>query len=263
MRRAQPGVRQRQTTEEAGQAHILARSSVITGSKARRNERATRAMPFTAKSAGQRIGAHGNERLDQLRQRIQAGAGGDGGRQAVGELGIDQGNARQQERAAQAHLDALLGRGQDGIAGHFGARAGGGRDGDKGHGRPGQRLAAADDLEVIQRLALVGQQRGDRFAGVDGAAAAETDDEIAALATGQLAAKPDGLGGRLAASPQMSRSQHGALPGRPAADRRRPAGAGHHQGALPETGGQCARLVEGAGTEDDPRCGRKLEAHAV
>ena len=76
-------------------------------------------------------------------------------------------------------LTRCAGTGEDGIAGDFAAGAGGGGDGDAGCGGVGERTAVADDFEVVQRVAGIGEQGGDRFGGIERAAAAEGDDEIA------------------------------------------------------------------------------------
>ena len=49
---------------------------------------------------------------------------------------------------------------------------------------------SADDLDVIQRVAAVGEQRRDRLSGIEHAAAAEADDQIALHLAGPLSAGP-------------------------------------------------------------------------
>ena len=61
-----------------------------------------------------RLGA--DERLDQLRQGVQAGGGGQCRRQVVGQLGIDDRHAGQHARAAEAGLDAVLARQEHRVA---------------------------------------------------------------------------------------------------------------------------------------------------
>ena len=79
-----------------------------------------------------RIGLDGHERLDQLRQRVQAGARRHLRRQAVRQLGVDQRQARQHVRAAQAGLHVVFGRASTALRVDLGAGARGGGDGDDG-----------------------------------------------------------------------------------------------------------------------------------
>ena len=120
-----------------------------------------------------------DERLDELRQRVEPARGDDLGRQTGEEIGIDQRGARQHEGAAQARLDPVLGRGQHRVLGDLRAGARGRRDRDERERAPGERLAAADDLQIVERIAAVREQRGNRLAGVERAAAAERDHEVA------------------------------------------------------------------------------------
>src|SRR5438876_941943 len=57
---------------------------------------------------------------------------------------------------------------------------------DDRHGRVGQRPGATDEFEIIKNFASICRQGGDGFGGVDRAAAAEADDEVAFLAASEL-----------------------------------------------------------------------------
>ena len=149
----------------------------------------------------------------------------------------------------------MFGRGQHGVAGDFRAGARGSRDGDEGRRRRGQRLALPDDLQVIQRVAAIGEQRRDGFTRVDGAAAAYANHQIACGVTRALYALPD--------------HRHGGF----AADRKRLArdaqalqfeGTAHDKQRSPthfrSRGGD---LAHGAGAEDDACSRREFKAHAA
>src|ERR1035438_5361660 len=124
---------------------------------------------FDRELVGHGVGTKGDVGLDQLGEGVEAGGGGDGAGERVGELGIDDGEAGQHGRAAQAGFDAALGAGEDGVAGDFAAGAGGGGDGDAGSGGDGEGMAEADDFEGVQRGAGGGEEGGeglDRKSGV-------------------------------------------------------------------------------------------------
>ena len=89
-------------------------------------------------------------------------------------------------------------RSEHGVARHLRAGARRGRDGNERGGRSGQWPRATDDFQIIEDIAVVGHQRGDGFAGIDGAAAAKANDQSASLSLGQLGAANDGGDGRFA-----------------------------------------------------------------
>ena len=101
---AQPGVGQRQASEQARQRHVLARLAVhavaIDTAKRSGGER----DPLDAKGIRQWIGACAHVRLDQLRQSTRSRVGCYRGRQRVSQLGIDQSDSRQHHGAPQARL---------------------------------------------------------------------------------------------------------------------------------------------------------------
>ena len=57
-----------------------------------------------------------------------------------------------------------------------------------GRARHGERQPLADHLEVLQRVAAVGGEGGDRLAGVDRRPAADGDHHVVAAAPGQVGA---------------------------------------------------------------------------
>ena len=124
------------------------------------------------------LALHGDVRLDQLRERVHPGRCGERGRKRQRQLGIDDGQRRQHQRAAQAHLLPLFGHAQHGVPRHLRARAGRRRHGDERHGALGERLAAAHDFEVVERVARIREERRDSLAEVDRAAAAARDDDV-------------------------------------------------------------------------------------
>ena len=87
--------------------------------------------PFARERVGGWVGADRQERLDQLRQRVEAAGSEHRRRQAGEQIGIDDRHARQHQRAAQARLHAVLGRREHRVLRHLRARARGGRDGDE------------------------------------------------------------------------------------------------------------------------------------
>ena len=129
--RAQPGIRQCQSTEQAGQCHILPGIDIqaILAGFSQGAGGSDDTIP--ANGVCQRIGGDANERLDELCQRVQSRRGRDGGRQAVCQFGVNDCNARQHGRAAQADLDTFFRQGDDRIARHLGSGAGGGGNGNE------------------------------------------------------------------------------------------------------------------------------------
>ena len=105
-------------------------------------ERASRASEALAgERVDERVGAHRDERLDELRERVEPARRHDVRRQADEQVGVHDGRRRQHARAAQARLDAVLGRGEDGVARDLGAGARRGRNGDERQRRPLERPA--------------------------------------------------------------------------------------------------------------------------
>ena len=156
---------------------------------------------------GDGVGADRQERLDELRQRIETARREHRGRQTGEQVRIDDRHARQHERAAQARLDPVLGRREHGVLRHLGAGAGGGRDRDQRQRRARERLSAADHLQVVERVTAVRGQRGDRLRGVERAAAAEADHQIAARRARRRRARARRVDGRLAVDGENASSE--------------------------------------------------------
>jgi hypothetical protein len=137
---------------------------------------------FHAVQIGNRVGPARDVRLDELRNRVKPGSGGERWRQILRKLGVDDRQPRQHVRATQAGLGAVLGRCQNGIASDLRAGTGGGGDGDEGRGWAGEGFRLPHNLQVVERIAAIAQEGCDGFAGIDSAAAAQRDDQIAVLA---------------------------------------------------------------------------------
>ena len=106
---------------------------------------------------------------------VDAGGGGHVGRQAQGQVGIQQRQVGQQNGGDHAHLGGGAG-GDDGDLGHF--RAGAGRG---WHLNQRQALAAgvAHAIDVLQALRAVGVcEQGNQLGHVHRAAATKTDDQL-------------------------------------------------------------------------------------
>ena len=154
--------------------------------------------------------------------------------------------------------------GQDGVAGDLRARAGGGGHGDPGRGLAGDLPPLADDLHVVEGRPAVGEQAGDGLGRVDGAAAAEADDHVAAAGAGRGEGGVDLRDGRLAALADERRldaglgEQLGEAVGRAAV----PAVArvADDQRRLAQPGGQLRGADRRAAPEDHPRDAEQLEA---
>lgn len=113
----------------------------------------------------------------------------------MGELGVDEREARQHGGAAQADFDAMSRGGEDGVAGHFGAGARCSGDRNTGCGGVRKRLSAADHFEVVEKIAGIGEEGGDGFGGVERGAAAEADNEVTPGGTGSREAAERIVGG--------------------------------------------------------------------
>ena len=225
-------------------------------SNARRSDRPARAIP----APGQRIGhgrrAGGGVGLDQLAEGVHPRPRGDRRRDACMEFGVHQRDGRQEMMAAEGGLEAMLRRGNDGVA--RGLRAGPGRRGDgdpRGRGT-GDLPPRPHHLQVIQHRPAVGEQPGDGLGGVNGAAAAQADDHVASRVPRPRQRGLDVRHLRLAA---LGHIDHADPAGREPLGEfiRRPAAAGsravadHHRHP-PEFLGQFADSRELPPPEDDP-----------
>ena len=102
----------------------------------------------------------------------------------MGEFRINDCKSWKHEGMAKADFYFVCGRGEDGIAGDFGPRAGGGWDCDDRSGRVFQRATVADDFEVSQGVAGIGEEGGDGLGGIERAASAKADEVVAFGGTG-------------------------------------------------------------------------------
>ena len=104
-------------------------------------------------------------------------------------------------------LTRWSGEGQHRIAGHFRSRSRRGGYGDIRCRRLRKGLSLADNFQVIQQVAAVGEKRGNGFAGIDHTAAANPDHRFASCFTGLLYARANRIQGRFAAH-RESKSEH-------------------------------------------------------
>jgi hypothetical protein len=116
MNRAQPGVGQRQPAKQAGYGHVLTRSGIAAILEGRPQRTRGAAHAFQAEGIRYWVRARADIRLDELRQRVEAGAGRDGRRQIVGEFRVNERDPREERRAAQADFHSVLRRGEHGVA---------------------------------------------------------------------------------------------------------------------------------------------------
>jgi hypothetical protein len=114
-----------------------------------------------------------------LRERIETRARRERWRKIVREFRIHERYLGQNQRTAQADFEFVLGRGQHGVACYFRACARRRGNRDERRGKLGQSAASTDDFKVIEQLAVVGQHGSDGFGGINRAAAAKGDDEVA------------------------------------------------------------------------------------
>ncbi len=261
MHGAESSVGQGESAKQTREGHVFTGAvvaAVIIGG-AQRARGAGDAVP--TKGVGYGIGARADKGFDELGECIEPGAGGEARRQAVRQFRVHDGDSRQHERTAEADLDAMLGRRKNGVAGDFRAGAGGGGNGNERRGRFCERPAAPDDLKIIEKFAAVGKQGGNGLAGVNGAAAAEGDDEVAAFTRCQCQTVANGLDFRLAACgeddgvhllfAQKFEQRLGA----------KRVMSGDDQSAPAKFGGERAGIADSAGAEDDAIGRRKFKAH--
>jgi hypothetical protein len=154
-----------------------------------------------------------------------------------------------------------LGDVEHGVAGHLGARARRGGDGDERHAGREQRLTPAHQLQVIQDLSRVGEQARHGLPGVDHAAPALGDHQVAALAAGDTGGLVHQMGGGFPAHVEDHRAHAGVT--QPLRQRLAPAvGAPQdHEGPTAEVPGQGGDLPGLAATEEDASGGGELECH--
>src|SRR5689334_6896554 len=107
--RPQASVGQRQAAEQTRERHVLPGGWGRAFMKSCPEGARDSSDAFATKGFGHWVRARRYEWLDQLGQRVKAGAGSDGGRKIIREFWVDQGNPCQQVRAAQADFDLVLG----------------------------------------------------------------------------------------------------------------------------------------------------------
>jgi hypothetical protein len=261
MRGAEPGVRQGESAKQTGEGHVFAGAVVTAIVKGGAQRARSAGDAVAAEGVGDGIGARADKRFDELGEGVQPGAGGEVGRQVAGQLRVNHCDARKHERTAKADLETVFGRSEYGVSRDFGAGAGGGGNGDERSGWFCERPAAADDFKMIKNIAAVGKQGGDGLAGVNGAAAAEGDDEVAMFACGEDEAVLNGLDFRFA----VCRKDDG-IHAMFAQKFKQGAGAkgvasSDDERAAAEFGGERADIVDDARTEDDAIGGGEFEAH--
>ena len=124
-----------------------------------------------------------------------------------------------------------------------------------------QRLRPADDFEVVLKFAGVGEERGNGFCGVERAAAAEADHEVAGVRAGVGGGANDIVGRRLVCD---GGGGHGESGGREKIEEALSTGgiaAGDNERASTERGRGGRDGREGAGAEGDLLRGGEVEAH--
>ena len=162
---------------------------------------------------------------------------------------------------AQTCLHPVVRGHQHGVPGDLRTGAGGGGDGDAGQGPLGQETALTDHFQVIEGIAFVDRQRCDGLAAVQGAAAAEGDDEVCLPGPGPGSSLPDTGEGRF-----TGQGEEGGLEpmGTEQFQQALAAGAiasGHHKGPPTQPLGQGPRFRQHAHAEDNALGGGELEAH--
>jgi len=136
--------------------------------------------------------------LGGVEEGVEALVGGERGRHAEHQFGVDDGEGGVDVWVAEAHFFLGLVVGNHAPQVDFGAGAGGGGDGDDGQ-RSGDGFAAAGAaVDIVPEVAAASCGDGDGFSGVDGAAAAQTNNKVTCLLAAQLGAlhdmRLDGIG---------------------------------------------------------------------
>ena len=195
--RPESGVGQGEPAQQTGPRHIGARFQVLRVFPGARQCPRGAAHAIHAKQVRHAVGARRNVRFNELRERVQTGGCRNRRRQAERQFGIHDRQARQHPERAQTGLHLVFGRAKHGVARDLASGAGRSGHGDHRRRRLCQGLPAADDLQVIQRVSGVGQQRGHSLSGVQHAAAPDGDHHIAALLAGTGNTLADRRHGRL------------------------------------------------------------------
>jgi hypothetical protein len=127
----------------------------------------------------------------------------------------------------------------------------------KGHG--GKRISAADHLQIVEHVARLGGERRDGFGGIDNAAAAEPEHDIASGISRGFRAGPSDVDRRLTpdgkiAAGNASIGKQWIEPRVMTADR-----PTHDEYVLAKTSKNLPKAGAGASAEEDPTGRRKLE----
>ncbi len=184
--RPQPGVGQDHPAAAGGERHPGPGGQVLRLPPGPLQGGPGRLQPLPGEAVGKGVGPGGEEALQELGEGVQPRLGGLPLRQAQGQLRVHQGQAGEEEGAAQADLGLFLPAENHGVAGGFRAGPGRGGKGVEGQGRVGQGLAFSHPLQVIENLPGVGQQGSRRLAGVEHASAPETQHRLDFRLPGQL-----------------------------------------------------------------------------
>src|SRR6185437_7095138 len=122
-----------------------------------------------------------------------------------------------------------------------------------------QRPATADDFQIVEHISVIRHQRGYGFAGINRAATAEADDEVAPLFFGAPDSANNRIDGRFSFDREHRREETRRLQHVEEKLRAINAPAGHDERAHPERSGNGTDLPQRARAKDDPGCGRKLK----
>ena len=194
-----------------------------------------------------RVGAPGQVRLQGVRERVHPGRGGAGGRQAQGQVRVEDRGGRQRAGVADVELAACLRVGHHPERVRLRAGPGGGGHGDQGQRGAGERAAV---VEVAAPLRVDRGQR-DALGGVDHRAAAHRDHRHRGAAGGERSHLPGAgrhvLGRRVGVHAGEHRSGQ-------AVGGERGLGGGHDRGARQRrVGDQGHRLAAGAPDDSGQR----------
>jgi hypothetical protein len=160
--------------------------------------RASRLVPLKQRLSRQSprhrvvVGRGGGISLDRVDHRVDTGRGGDIFRQAEREIGVENGQIRQEEGAHDA-LFLRLARGQDGNRRHLRARAGGGRH---QHQRQARSPGVADAISIGKPL-VTGRKQRDDLRNIHRRAAADAQNAGGAMVLRRRNAREDIRLGRI------------------------------------------------------------------
>ena len=253
---AQLGVGQGESAEQAAQRHIRAGGDIGTVPVGRSQPGRCPAKSLPGQCVGHRRRLNRDERFQALGQCIQPTGCRHRGRAAESEQRVDECDPGQHEPAAQAGLPPVCRRGKNRVLGDLGASARRRRHGNVGHRRLGDRLSAADDLQIVQWVAAVAQQHCHRLADVQHASTADGHDDVCTVLLGRVGGGPGHVDRRLTGD-----SDHGGRQPQPLEQQLMALGPGSGAHQRPRTGTRDERVELGhaSGTEHDSPGGGELE----